>query len=108
MEQGSESLPRILGQVPIPVTYASYGTKSVFAKTIIENLKYGSALMVEMESEENAEKIRHIIHNMGYLKWGEKGNMRTKVDGNILYVWLVRQPVVLFAMKERDVETVCN
>ena len=86
--------PRILGQVPIPVRYVTYGTRASFCKEIVENLQFGTALKVQFESEDEAQHARHQIHNMAYLKWSQKGYLRTKADGNIVYVWLVRDPAM--------------
>jgi hypothetical protein len=81
--------PRILGETDIPTHRTSPENKAQACRAIINQLHPGKATIVEFDSKKEAEDHRSMLYTMAILKFGEAGQIATKLIANVLYVWLV-------------------
>jgi hypothetical protein len=94
----NNAAPKIHGLCDVPTPFREYGGKSKFARKILDQLPYNSdqALKVEFSSHDEANQMRRCLHYNGYVKYGGQGNLRIKISGNFLFIWLIKEPAMNF------------
>lgn len=81
--------PRILGEVAIPTETPYEYNKAQASRKLLSKLRPGKALVVESIDHREARNLRAMLYTMSILQYGEAGKLKTKINDNILTIWLV-------------------
>ena len=77
-------IPKVVGYVDIPLHLKDYG--SSLPRQLVREVITEKALLLELDTPEDADHYQHSIINAGVKEFGQ-GHIQTATEENKLYVW---------------------